>query len=143
MHQLKYCMKAYNKNQYLCRSVAFIVSMGLFSLIVGLSLYGFFKLSDIMKGLSGMSCTVFKLYLEILNGQSVEKLPKWTGVNGIINTLNDVDIFLAVELKNKIAYSFYNKLGFQLKEHKFKDRDRDYTHNRVYPKGCKGNVYGF
>lgn len=95
------CCNQTNKNQYLCRSVAFIVSMALFSLIVGLSLYGFFKLSDIMKGLSGMSCAVFKLYLEILNGQSVEKLPKWTGVNGIVNTLNDIQATVNQLVKDK------------------------------------------
>lgn len=37
-----------------------------------------------------MSCTLFKLYLEILNGQAVEKTPKWTGVFGISEALNDI-----------------------------------------------------
>ena len=84
------CCSQTQKNQYICRLVSFVASLSLFVLIVALSSYGFFALHDIMKGLNGMSCTLFKLYIEILNGQAVEKTPKWTGVFGISETLNDI-----------------------------------------------------
>ena len=65
-----------------------------------------------MKGLSGMSCAVFKLYLEILNGQSVEKLPKWTGVNGIVNTLNE---YRNKQLLKGNIVDYLDKILFKLK----------------------------
>ena len=114
------CCNQTKKNQYLCRLVSFIVAMTLFALIVGLSSYGFFGLNNIMKGVNGMSCTVFKLYLELINGQSIDKIPKWSGINGIFDTLHDIKgtVNKIVEDKDQI---FKEKDTFNQQKKDFQD----------------------
>ena len=51
-----------------------------------------------------MSCTFFKLYLEILNGQAVEKTPKWTGVFGISEALNDIQATFEQIVQDKMKF---------------------------------------
>ena len=84
------CCNQTAKNQYLCRLISFLISMGMFVVIIGLSLYGLIDLQNIMKGLNGMSCTVFKLYTEVSDGQEAEITPKWTGINNIQNKLVEI-----------------------------------------------------
>ena len=84
------CCNQTAKNQYLCRLISFLISMGMFVVIIGLSSYGLIDLQNIMKGLNGMSCTVFKLYTEVLDGQEAEITPKWTGINNIQNKLVEI-----------------------------------------------------
>ena len=77
------CCNQTAKNQYLCRLISFLLFMGMSVVVIGLSFYGLIDLNNIMKSLNGMSCTVFKLYTEVINGQETEITPKWTGVQNI------------------------------------------------------------
>ena len=77
------CCNQTAKNQYLCRLFSFLLFMGMSVVVIGLSSYGLIDLNNIMKSLNGMSCTVFKLYTEVINGQETEIIPKWTGVDNI------------------------------------------------------------
>ena len=101
------CCNQTAKNQYLCRLIAFLMSMGMFVVIIGLSSYGLIDLQNIMKGLNGMSCTVFKLYTEVKDGQEAEITPKWTGINNIQNKL--VEISQTVENIGNNRVGIFNK----------------------------------
>ena len=126
------CCKQTAKNQYLCRLVAFVMSMGCFGLIVGLSSYGFFDLMNIMKGMNGMSCTVFKFYLEILNGQTVDKSPKWSGVQGISSSLEDIKTTIVGIQSNKNEI-FGNVESFPNKKQEFQNTLNNSTYTPISP----------
>ena len=136
------CCKQTAKNQYLCRLVAFVISMGCFGLIVGLSSYGFFGLMNIMKSMNGMSCTVFKFYLEILNGQTVERTPKWSGIQEISSSLEDIKNTI-VGIQGRKNDIFWNVESFPNKKGEFQSTLSTSPYTPINPNTIQVNSQSF
>ena len=49
---------------------------------------GLSKTNDIFKGLTNAECSILRFINEVLDGETKNTLPKWGGINGIINMFN-------------------------------------------------------
>ena len=70
-----------------CKGFAFILSMGLYAVTVICAIYGLSIAKSLFKGFNATSCSLMRFVYNVIDGQSVEKIPKWIGVSGVQNIL--------------------------------------------------------
>jgi len=88
-----YCCCCLKRPQY--RKPFFIVSSILNFIIIVTCIAGLSKTNDIFKGLTNAECSILRFINEVLVGETKSTLPKWGGIDGIINmfeeTINQIE----------------------------------------------------
>ena len=70
-----------------CKGISFILSMGLYGVTVICAIYGLSMAKTLFKGFNATSCSLMRFVYDVIDGQSVERIPKWIGVSGVQNIL--------------------------------------------------------
>ena len=88
----------------------FLVICTIMSLIVIICcIVGLVKTKSLFKGISNVECSVLNFINEGIEGESKLTLPKWGGIYGVIETLNNTIIELEkIKLDDKFNSSLYN-----------------------------------
>ena len=78
-----------------CKGISFILSLGLYGVTVICAIYGLSMAKTLFKGFNATSCSLMRFVYDVIDGQSVEKTPKWIGVSGVQgilqNTIDEID----------------------------------------------------
>ena len=73
-----------------CKIPFFIFTYLFYALVVAVCIYGLTQTNKIFTGLSNTECSFLKFFDEILFGEEKEERPKWVGIEGVINILNNL-----------------------------------------------------
>jgi TolA-binding protein len=73
-----------------CKTPFFIFTTILYLLVIAVSIFGLIKSNSIFKGLSDTECSILQFCNEVIEGESIDQKPKWVGIQGINDLLNNV-----------------------------------------------------
>ena len=73
-----------------CKIPFFIFTYVFYALVVAVCIYGLTQTNKIFTGLSNTECSFLKFFDEILFGEEKEERPKWVGIEGVSNILNNL-----------------------------------------------------
>ena len=73
-----------------CKIPCFVITYGLYALVVAICFYGLSQSNHIFIGIADTECSILRFVDEIIDGESKETLPKWAGFNGIKGILTDL-----------------------------------------------------
>ena len=73
-----------------CKIPFFIFTYLFYALVVAVCIYGLTQTNKIFTGLSNTECSFLKFFDEILFGEEKEERPKWVGINGVSDILNNL-----------------------------------------------------
>ena len=73
-----------------CKIPCFVITYGLYALVVAVCFYGLSQSNHIFIGIADTECSILRFVDEIIDGESKETLPKWAGLNGIKGILVDI-----------------------------------------------------
>ena len=74
-----------------CKVPCFIFTYVFYGLVVGISLYGLIQSNKIFVSLSDTECSILKFFEQVLNGEIKQSLPRWAGIEGIREKLNQLE----------------------------------------------------
>ena len=125
-----------------CKIPCFIFSYVFYALVVGVSIYGLTQSNKIFTGLYDTECSLLKFFDQVIDGEIKQELPRWAGINGINNILDNLKITINTmgndtynELVNKINAVETGKTPFINKMHSIGNELLDSSH----PSGYKSN----
>ena len=122
-----------------CKIPCFIWTFLLYALVVATCFYGVSKTSTVFIGLANTECSILHFFDEILFGEMKQTTPRWAGIEGINNILNE----LSSVIRN-MGPSTYQALEdgldlIQEEEEAFEDRlkgaGEDFYDNGNYKEG--------
>ena len=87
-----------------CKGICFLFSLGLYGVTVICAIYGLAVAKTLFKGFNATSCSLMKFVYDVIDGQSVEKKPKWIGVSGVQGILQQT----SYEINNNLQVSSAN-----------------------------------
>jgi len=73
-----------------CKVPCFIFTFVFYALSVALSIYGLTQSKKIFVGLANTECSILKFFGQVLNGEIKQERPKWAGIEGINDLLDDL-----------------------------------------------------
>ena len=73
-----------------CKIPCFVITFGLYALVVAVCFYGLSQSNHIFVGIADTECSILRFVDEVIDGESKETLPKWAGFNGIKGVLNNL-----------------------------------------------------
>ena len=73
-----------------CKLPFFIITTLLYVLVAIVCIYGLSKSNSIFKGLADIECSILRFCNEVKNGETKDEKPKWIGIEGIDNLLDEV-----------------------------------------------------
>ena len=73
-----------------CKIPFFVFTYIFYALVVAVCIYGLTQTKKIFTGLSNTECSFLKFFDEILFGEEKEARPKWVGIEGVSNILNNL-----------------------------------------------------
>jgi TolA-binding protein len=73
-----------------CKTPFFIFTTILYLLVIAVSIFGLIKSNSIFKGLADTECSILQFCNEVIEGESIDQKPKWVGIQGINDLLNNV-----------------------------------------------------
>ena len=73
-----------------CKIPCFIFTYLFYALVVGVCIYGLTKSNSIYVGLADTECSLLKFFDQILDGETKQELPRWAGISGINDILDDL-----------------------------------------------------
>ena len=132
-----------------CTIPCFIFSYTFYALVVGVCIYGLTEANKIFVGLANAECSILKFFGEVLNGEDKTELPRWAGIKGINNLLDNlVDTITDLKdssfdtLSNGISNIETKKSTFRTKMEEagnsFFDPPNSNTYKSVYSKDYSG-----
>ena len=92
-----------------CRIPCFVITYALYALVVAVCVYGLSQSNHIFVGLADTECSILRFFGELIDGESKETKPKWAGMSGIQNILDDLDLTL-----NNIKTNSLNELNTKI-----------------------------
>ena len=73
-----------------CKIPCFLWTFILYALAVATCLYGVSQTSNVFTGLANTECSILRFFDEILFGEMKQTTPRWAGIEGINNILNEL-----------------------------------------------------
>ena len=73
-----------------CKIPCFIFTYVFYALVVAVCFYGLSQSNSIYTGLADTECSFLKFFDQILDGETKKELPRWAGINGIDDILEDL-----------------------------------------------------
>ena len=73
-----------------CKIPCFIFTYVFYALVVAVCIYGLTKSNSIYVGLADTECSLLKFFDQILDGETKQELPRWAGISGINDILDDL-----------------------------------------------------
>ncbi len=73
-----------------CKVPCFIFTYILYALVVAVCFYGLTQSNSIYAGLADTECSFLKFFDQILDGETKQDLPRWAGISGIDDILEDL-----------------------------------------------------
>ena len=92
-----------------CKIPCFVITYALYALVVAVCIYGLSQSNHIFVGLADTECSILRFFGELIDGESKETKPKWAGMSGIQNILDDLDLTL-----NNIKTNSLNELNTKI-----------------------------
>ena len=86
-----------------CKGICFLFSLGLYGVTVICAIYGLAVAKTLFKGFNATSCSLMKFVYDVIDGQSVEKKPKWIGVSGVQGILQQTSYQISNNLQDSSA----------------------------------------
>jgi hypothetical protein len=73
-----------------CKIPCFVITYGLYALVVAVCIYGISTSNHIFVGIADTECSILRFFDEILEGEIKTETPRWAGFEGIIDILEDM-----------------------------------------------------
>ena len=73
-----------------CKIPCFIFTYVFYALVVAVCFYGLTQSNSIYAGLADTECSILKFFDQILDGETKQELPRWAGISGINDILEDL-----------------------------------------------------
>jgi hypothetical protein len=73
-----------------CKIPCFIFTNVFYALVVAVCVYGLSQSNSIFKGMASTECSVLKFFDQILDGETKSEPPRWAGIKGINDILDDL-----------------------------------------------------
>ena len=109
-----------------CKIPCFVITFGLYALVVAVCFYGLSQSNHIFVGIADTECSILRFVDEVVDGESKETLPKWAGFNGIKGLLEDLKTTInslgsetATDLNNQIKLIDNEETGHEGKKQLF------------------------
>ena len=83
------CCCCCNKSQ--CKMRCFIFTYAFYALDVAVCIYGLAQSNKIFEGLANTECSTLKFFDQVLYGETKKTLPRWAGIGGINQVLQNLD----------------------------------------------------
>ncbi|MBO6194754.1 MAG: hypothetical protein J6O56_00245 [Bacilli bacterium] len=94
-----------------CKIPCFIFTYLFYALVVVVCIYGLTKSNSIYVGLADTECSLLKFFDQILDGETKQELPRWAGISGINDILDDL-YFQINDMKNGTKTEMDNQMGY-------------------------------
>ena len=75
-----------------CKMPCFIFTYIFYVVAIGVCVYGFFQTNKIFIGFDNTECSILKLLEQVLDGEVKTETPRWIGIEGINNLLQNLTV---------------------------------------------------
>ena len=124
-----------------CKLPCFIISYAMYALVVVVCIYGFSQSNHIFIGLANTECSILQFFDEIINGEIKDELPKWAGIKGINQILNQLKIEVD-NIGDATIEKFDNDRNkITAKKTPFKSQLDEFSHNLDGNSNSNLNIY--
>ena len=133
-----------------CKIPCFIITFVFYATSVAICIYGLSQSNQFFEGLANTECSLLRFVDEVIIGETKQTLPRWGGINGIYDILNDLNTVLhnmqistRADLAAKIGEVETAK-GYFLGKLKAVGDDYsstgDFRNNYIYYKASSGSI---